>query len=379
MLFFPLLCGTCLLSKRFHPSVNATITDNGHWVRYRLCYPAFNWTVPRGMNKRATELFWKQPENWRHFRDTNASDHCGVVRVIKNGIVRQPFPESISNVTHFINDEGPPKTTRYPSQEFRAILTGHWGNYFQHFFDNLGPQIVMLLEALGMEPQDVPVYINVTSNFKNVPYLWDRLGFRKWLCYVRPTDVSAETLALVESAPRVHPHFFARLREMLDIPRRVPRKIVWISRRMDNSYFRTRFVLNELEVVSALRKRFGSNNVVVFDHTQSSFQDTIDLFAQAKCIIGSHGGGMYNQFMAPKEAVIVEIMPVQSNGLYHDQQSFMEVPQFSHMAVWSNSLLIGQPFWRYYQISQTASYNLNVNDFLAFLRQIPELTEEDEL
>ena len=200
MLFFPLLCGPCLLSKRFHPSVNATITDNGHWVRYRLCYPPFNWTVPLGMNKRATELFWKQPENWRHFKDTNASDHCGVVRVIENGIVRQPFPESISNVTHFINDEGAPRTTRYPSQEFRAILTGHWGNYFQHFFDNLGPQIVMLLEALGMEPQDVPVYINISSNFKNVPYLWDRLGFRKWLCYVKPTDVSAETLALVESA-----------------------------------------------------------------------------------------------------------------------------------------------------------------------------------
>ena len=358
------------------PPNNVTITDHGNWKQFRVCYPPFNWTLPLGMNRAATALFWKQPENWRHFRDTNVSDHCGVVRVIQNGTVWQPFPV-ISNVTHFINDESPPRiiTNNLPEDPFRLILTGHWGNYFQHFFDNIGPQMVLALDALGLDPSSVPVLVNVTTEFPVVPHLWDRLGFRRRLSFVRSRDFSARLLAIVESAPRVHPHFFERMREMMNLPKRKQTVIVWVSRKMTNSYFPNRFVLNEEEVVDALRKRYGRKKVVVYDHKQFSLRDTLELFSKAICIMGSHGGGMYNQFFAPKETVIVELMPIRKNGMYHGQTSFHDVPNFSHMAVWSNSQLIGQAFWRYYQVSDGSNFHVDVAKFMDFLLQIPELED----
>lgn len=361
-------------------TVKTEITDHGYWREYRVCYPPFNWSVPLGLDNKMLKLFWKQPENWRHFRDTNNTNHCGVVRMISNGKVALPYPV-ISNETHFINTDKKPRVKKNPTEDFMLVFTGHWGHYFQHFFDNIGPQIALAMDVLGEDPEMIPVVVDLSEHFKNVPKLWQRLGFSR-IIYAEPAvkrEVNSKVVTMIESCPRVHPHFFMRLREMLKLPVRKPTKIIWISRKLTNSYFPERFIWNEDEIVHKLKLMFGRRNVVVYDHANYTLDETIELFASAKCILGSHGGGMYNQFFAPKEAVIVEILPIKSNGMYHDQTSFYDVPTFSHMAVWSNSLLIGQKFWRYYEITGAANFYVKIDKFMQFLSKIPELMYHDEI
>jgi capsular polysaccharide biosynthesis protein len=209
--------------------------------------------------------------------------------------------------------------------------------------------------------------------FPNVAELWRRIGFKTVVESSPNRKYSAEVLVMVESAPKVHPHYFEKLRELIDLPKRNRTKIVWIVRKKENSYYAQRLMANQGDVIEALAVRFGRERLVVFDHHKYGLNETIELFASAKAIIGAHGGGMYNQFFASKMCTIVEIMPVRPNGLYPDQVMAGDVPSFSHMAVWSNSLLIGQEFWRYYAMASGNEFRLNITSFMRFLAQIPRL------
>jgi hypothetical protein len=317
---------------QLRPNSPSTVMDHGYWRQYRVCYPPFNWSLPLGLNNVTLPLFWRQPENSRHFQDTNASDHCGVVQLVENGNVYQPF-SSISNVTHFINTKMPPRTAAIPEFDSLLILTGHWGSYFQHFFDNLGPQIAVALDVLGPEAVNLTVIADLSPLFPNTARVWRRAGFTNVVPSTPHHDYSAKIVAFVESAPRVHPAFFEKLRELLRLPVRRATKIVWISRKRSNSYYAQRFILNEKAIVAILIKMYGKRRVVMYNHLKRGFDETINLFAEAKVIIGAHGGGMYNQFFAPRECVTVEIMPVRANGLYPGQGSYKSTPSFSHMAV----------------------------------------------
>jgi hypothetical protein len=280
----------------------------------------------------------------------------------------------MSNQTHFINAHGRPGKGFVNGPDLLLILTGHWGHYFQHFFDNIGPQLAISLDVLGLSPSSMSLMAEISPLFKNVPKLWERIGFPEVIPARSFTYGKGKLVAMVESAPRIHPHFFDKLRSLLKLPlhSNPPEKIIWVSRGPSNSYYSQRFILNEADVVARLEEEFGES-FVVFSHILFSLNETIELFSDAKCIIGSHGGGLYNQFFSPKETVIVEIMPVKRNGLYADQKNARDVPTFSHMAVWSNSLLIGQKFWRYYEFSDSGNYNVRIGKLLAFLKGIPEL------
>jgi hypothetical protein len=293
--------------------------------------------------------------------------------LIAQGNIYQPF-SSISNVTHFINAKIPPRKAAVPEFDSLLILTGHWGEYFQHFFDNLGPHVALVVDVLGPEALNLTVIADLSPLFPNTPRLWRRAGFSDVVASTRQRDYSAKILAMVENAPRIHPVFFEKLRGLLRLPVRAATKIIWISRKRSNSYYPQRFIWNEKALVAMLIRIYGKRRVVVYDHVERGFDETIDLFAEAKVIIGAHGGGMYNQFFAPRECVILEIMPVRAGGLYPDQPNEGATPSFSHMAVWSNSLLIGQKFWRYYVITDRPNFNVDPEAFAQFLEQIPELS-----
>jgi hypothetical protein len=353
---------------QIRPNLPVEETDHGFWRQYRLCHPAFNWSLPHGISKSQLPLVWTQPENHRHFQDTNASDHCGVIQIIHNGSVRHPLP-ALSNVTHFINAKPHAHQTNSPRHDTLLVLTGHWGSYFQHFFDNIGPQLSLALDVTGHSPQDFDVVVETSNLFPNVPILWKRLGFKRVIS-AKNGPYSAKTLVIVESAPRVHPHYFSHLRDLLQLSKPNPTKVIVASRRPGNIYYAQRVILNEPAVIEVLEEVFGAENVLVFDHRDYNLRETIDLFANARLIVGSHGGSLYNQFFAPKTAAVLEIMPVQKDGRYFGQRSVRDEPPFSHLAVWSNTLLIGQEFWRYYEVCVDAHYRVNVNKFRRFVRNM---------
>lgn len=370
-LFF--LCSTLI---NFNSTYPVKITDHKYWRQYRICHPPFKWSLPRGLKPKYEELFWVQPENMRHFMDTNKSQHCAVVRLVEKGSVLLPYPK-YSNVTHFINAKTPPNRSKKTEYQLLLLMTGHWGHYFQHFFDNIGPQLSVAIDVMGLSLNDIKIVVDTSQLFSNVPKLWERMGFNEVIQSQVNKKYNAENLVYVESTPRVHPYYFQHLRKLLKIHPGKPKKIIFISRKMTNSYYNQRFILNEDQLIKMIIQIYGKNNVVVFDHHNYTLDETIKLFAEAKAIIGAHGGGMYNQFFAPKSCVIVEIMPIKPNGLYPDQTSKDEIPSFSHMAVWSNSLLIGQTFYRYYQITYISNFLVDLKKFDKFLSRIPELIDEE--
>jgi len=355
---------------KIYPKYNITMIDHDYWRQYALCHDPFNWQIPKGLSNEDLKMFWAQPENHRHFHDTHNTSHCGVLRIVANGRIRNPFPQ-LSNVTHFINAFIKPEKVPKPKYETLLVLIGHWGHYFQHFFDNIGPQISLAMSILGFNQTDIPVVVDSSHLFPVVPSLWRRLGFSKIIKSISNADYSAKTLIYIESTPRIHPEYFLNLRNMLELREVEHKKVIWLSRKPSNSYYSQRYIINEGEIVSALQKKYGRNNVVSYDHTKYQLNETIELFSEAKIIIGAHGGAFYNQFFSSKDAIIVEIMPVQESGLYPDQDSFQTQPSFSHMAVWSNSLLIGQKFWRYYHVTSEPSFEINPRALVRFLDQIP--------
>lgn len=366
----------CSSLAQFKSSYPASVTNHIYWNDYRICHPPFNWSLPKGLTPQYLKLFFEQPENMRHFLDTNSTDHCGVVKSIEKGLILLPFSK-LSNVTHFINSKGIPLQAKFPRTSLLLVLTGHWGHYFQHFFDNIGPQLSLAMDAMGLQPKDVSIVIDESYLFPNVPLLWKRIGFKKIIYARYDKFYDAKNLVYVESAPKVHPYYFSHLRKLLKIPNNPPKKIIYISRKLTNSYYNQRFILNEPKLIEMLQSICGHRNLIVFDHHNYTLDETIELFSTAKAIIGAHGGGLYNQFFAPKTAVIIEIMPIKPNGLYPDQKSKYDTPSFSHMAVWSNSLLIGQPFYRFYQITYLSNFFINLTEFDIFLSGVTELYEDE--
>ncbi|KAK8894246.1 hypothetical protein M9Y10_022681 [Tritrichomonas musculus] len=373
ILFLVISCSSLINLSSAYP---VKVSYNGYWRQYRICHPPFNWSLPRGLKPKYEELFWVQPENMRHFIDTNKSDHCAVVRLVRNGSVFLPYP-NLSNVTHFINTKTAPKQAKKTDYQLLLIMTGHWGHYFQHFFDNIGPQLSVAIDVMGLDLKKINIVVDTSQLFPNVPKLWQRMGFKEVIFSKVNKNYTAENLVYIESTPRVHPHYFVNLRRFLKIPTNPPKKIIFISRKMSNSYYNQRFILNEDELIEMIFQIYGKNNVVIYDHHNYTLDETIQLFSQARAIIGAHGGGMYNQFFAPKSAVIIEIMPIKPNGLYPDQKSKDEIPSFSHMAVWSNSLLIGQTFYRYYQITYLSNFKIDLKKFEKFLSRVPELIDDE--
>lgn len=115
----------------------------------------------------------------------------------------------------------------------------------------------------------------------------------------------------------------------------------------------------------ALFEKYG-NKFVVFKAKNYNFYETVNLFRTASVIIGSHGGAMYNQMFSPSNASVIEIMPIGLNGLYVGQSSRYSMPPFAHLAIHTNSLMIGQKFFRYYQPTQLSGGNMVINiiDFI---------------
>ena len=350
---------------------NTEMIDNGYWRQYRICHPPFNWSLPKGLDKNTEKLFWAQPENMRHFLDTNSSEHCGIVRVVINGIVQMPFSH-LTNTTHFVNARMAPRRISKPKYDSLIVLTGHWGFFFQHFFDNIGPQLSMMNTLLGEYLHNIPVLVDTSTLFPVVPKLWERIGFPEIIQSQQNEAYSARVLFYIESTPMVHPLFFQDLRNLLHISEGDPKYIIWCTRKLTTSFYNQRFLYNEQQVINFLKKTFGFR-LIVFSHSDYTLDETIELFSHAKAIIGVHGGAFYNQFYAPKDCVIIEILPVKENGAYPDQKSLDDQPSFAHMAVWSNSQLIGQKFYRFYQITDTLNFILNIQQFSKFVLAIPEL------
>lgn len=348
------------------------------WTNYYLCYNSYDFPLPLNVqnNQTSKEFFDVQPENVERPIMAN-TPFCGNVRIVENGTLTLPFPHGQNNVTHLCNTKSAPQQGEITekSLDYALILIGHEGYSFQHFLDNTAVNLGLAVDAIryaGIPLNHISIITEKSSANTNVREMWNRMPFKEILDYGQYRRVTAKHLIYVECVPRMHPDFTSTLRELIRIEHDPnPNTIFFIIRKPSNSRNHNRFVQNNDEVIQLLEKMYGSN-LYLFDHSKHSFEEILPLFAKAKAIIGIHGGGMYNQFFASSQASVIELMPIGPNGIYPGQ-TYLPVPSFAHMAMWIDANMIGQRFWRYYQISDTMNCNVDIANFSTFLLKIPEL------
>jgi hypothetical protein len=125
---------------------------------------------------------------------------------------------------------------------------------------------------------------------------------------------------------------------------------------------------NQGDLEAALRKAYGDRFAVFKSGVSTS--EAIRMFADADVVIGSHGGAMYNMLWASRNARVVEIMPLMSNGAYPDQGHPNSLPTFAHLAFWTLANMNFQRYYRYYQDSTDMNYFLDIPAFMSWLKKV---------
>lgn len=221
------------------------------------------------------------------------------------------------------------------------------GHSFQHFVDGSLPKLVQAYDILRANPKVVFLVVFKDKKFPNVRRLWNRLGFKSENLALMDGKhtYSARELFLICRTPPIHPQLWQRARQLLthhvDFHQQSQhgQKVVLISRTNKNAFNRGRMILNQKEIEEKLYAVFGEDFAVFDSKAFPTIQSTIDLFSQAKFMIGSHGGGMYNQLFAPSSVTIIEYMPT-------DMKTGAAPPRLAEQMVWVSARLLGQEFWR---------------------------------
>jgi len=352
------------ISPELNHSIIKKEVNHGKWKQIFMTMPAFHWRIPSGLDAKSAEWFWKQDENMRHFLDANIS-MTGVVRVIENGKFGGYF-DGHSNQTHYINVASEPQFTDSPEFDTAMYITKHEVEYFQHFLDNGVPHIALMLMATGIPPSDV-TFVMSSWNTQTIPNILKRWGFKTVLN--RGGSISAKRLILPEIVPVINPLYHEQLRIGMKLDYSNANKVVFISRTSSDTSKNTRIISNQNELEKQLRNRFG-NNFVLFRPSDYSFEKTLELFQKTTMIIGAHGGAMYNALFSGPDATMIEIMPVESSGLYGGQGSGHSMPPFAHLAMYTNAMVMGQEFYRFYAVGGS-SFNVDVQSFMEWLEKIP--------
>ena len=192
------------------------------------------------------------------------------------------------------------------------------------------------------------------------------MGFKD---FVFSDYVSAKELLIPEIVPHIHPCFYDKFRKNMKLNHSVQNKVIYVSRTHSDTHKNERLVVNQNAVIAALSKRYGQD-LVVFKSEQLSFQQALELFQKAKFVIGIHGGAMYNAFYSAPGIKVLELMPISASGLYYSQDSFTQKPVFAHLAMYTNTILLRQQFYRYYQLSLSSSCRVDIKKFIEFLLDV---------
>jgi hypothetical protein len=324
-------------------------------------FPPFFWGTPLGLNEETSRLFWEQPENNRHFSDSLAPVF-GLVEIFPNAKLTGAI-KGDCNGTHYINYHGG-MTEPVTNPEWEAIMYmgRHEIDFFQHFLDNGVPHISLMQFASGLDPSDV-VFVLDGWNTDSIPDLLRRYGFKD----VRSNNraMTAKKVILPKIVPVLHPLLTQNFVDRLNLNHKVIDKVVLVSRTEADSTKRMRLVNNQGDLEKMLRQKYG-DAFVVFHASGYGIREAIKLFETARLIIGSHGGAMYHALWADRTAKVIELMPLDGNGAYPTQGSLWNMPPFAHLAIYTNSLMNGQPFYRWYEIGARTVSECRIGDPLLF-------------
>jgi capsular polysaccharide biosynthesis protein len=210
---------------------------------------------------------------------------------------------------------------------------------------------------------------------ESIPYYLTRHGFKSILS--REQHICARTLILPRIVPVVHPLLTRNFLDHIGLIHTIQDRVVLVSRTEGDGTRDSRLILNQNDLERRLREIYGAQ-FAVFHAGPGKEEEAIALFQRARIVIGSHGGAMYHAMWASKRAKVVELMAVQEDGRYPGMPVLDGPPPFAHLAIYTNAMMIGQRFYRWYEFSQDDNFEVRIDEFVAWLARVDlEESESD--
>lgn len=212
---------------------------------------------------------------------------------------------------------GTPKKHTFVNAKVYSILTGieSNNNYFHWFFDSL-PRLLLIKKFYKVEKNDFFLVNNLKHNFQRESL--KKLGVKNILNAYELKHIKAKKIITIDFH-RKHtdvPQWFVNdLRSYLLKNHKLKKKSakkIFIDR--SNTSSKTRDVYNKQELINFLKKK----NFYIIDPSNLSFDKEIELFYNAKIVIGLYGAGLTNLIFCRKNCKVVELKKIKTNKLYEN-------------------------------------------------------------
>jgi capsular polysaccharide biosynthesis protein len=179
-----------------------------------------------------------------------------------------------------------------------AWITDEWSQEYFHWFTDALPRLYAVEEKYGKSAVILP------ERFRSVSFVNESLSAMGWgiIFYNLKRRLFVRKLFMVShTAPNgnYNKEILTKLRLRLSIHKeKSASRYIYISRKKATK----RKVINEDEVVRFLQER----DVEIYFLEDYSFEQTIQLLSETKCLIGLHGAGLANMLFMPLNGIIVE-------------------------------------------------------------------------
>ncbi|CAF4428666.1 unnamed protein product [Rotaria sp. Silwood2] len=247
----------------------------------------------------------------------------------------------------------------------KAILyTVPDGWSFQHFLDGIGPKLSHSRSYLQKYPDAKVIILQGVRFDRSVKEIWSMLGVEeseRIIHYTRDMKIGAHLLINPCRTPGIHPRLWQDARLMYWSISGIPNpsseskrnNLIYIQRTGTNAMNSGRLILNEEPFIKVLRDYCSKHslNYVQYDHSKDKdhIRSRIELFYNAKVIIGVHSGALSNMNFAQSGTTIIEIMPYTSDTSSLPMTCSMFRPEdikaCAGYILYTQARLLNQSYW----------------------------------
>ena len=318
------------------------------FVRKHINYSFFRLKEPYFIDENDRKMFLLDQHNQNHLREPSKDMLTGIIDVIPNGTVNGGI--DCGWRTDLSKFRIRPKSAKGHYSVLCPLLIPD-GGAFQHFVDGVLPKLMQMRSILPFQgitylfrrPRDQNIY--AILKHMNISFAFYDSG-----------DITADYLVNTCITPPVHPLLFSGIRKMLTNSSDNTDKtfgdgfVILLTRAHSRNSGRN--MRNKDKIISYLQGRYGRRFRVF--NGDLTFNDSMNLFQQARIVIGVHGGAFYNIIFAPSSLHILEIMPTTTTGKV--------TPRYiAHPIFWVISNMLNQTFWRINNVPLDSAGNVNVD------------------
>ncbi|CAF1114542.1 unnamed protein product [Adineta ricciae] len=272
------------------------------------------------------------------------------------------------------------------------IFTVPDGWSFQHFLDGVGPKLAHSHSYLQQYP-DAKVLILKGARFdRSVQEIWSMLGVeneQRIVHYSSNMKVGARLLINPCRTPGIHPRLWQDARLMywsisglLKTNSSAPserKNFIYIQRTSTNAMNSGRLIVNEQAFVEVFRAYCAKHslNYVQYDHSKDTghIRSRIELFYNARVIIGVHSGALSNMNFAQSGTTVIEVMPYRSGSSSLPMTCSMfrveDMKACAGYILYTQAQLLNQSYWMLpFVVNGESNLNVDLNRVQKLLDQI---------